>query len=262
MSFNIDASRTTEQRRTGCVEGSKLPFRFSVAVFFYFFTDLKARHTTCLMKSVLFDLDGTIADTETLKAKALASAIEQFGGRPKSEIYKQVMGQSWESVTSAFFAESGIRVSLDQFNPAFREIYGRLIDEELAETRRIAPFLQLLKSKGILIGLVSSASPWMIHKTLLKLHIEDAFEVVISNADTVRHKPHPDAYLIALAKLRVEPSNAIAFEDSESGFQSARAAGLTVYGVKHLYNAGHSFDLCARTLTSFDECLNWEIFVA
>jgi beta-phosphoglucomutase-like phosphatase (HAD superfamily) len=63
-----------------------------------------------------------------------------------------------------------------------------------------------------------------------------------------------------LKKLNTAPAETIAFEDSEAGFQAARAAGLTVYGIKHDFNKTHSFELCAGTITSFDECLTWDLF--
>jgi beta-phosphoglucomutase-like phosphatase (HAD superfamily) len=101
------------------------------------------------MKSVLFDLDGTIADTEILKAKALALAlaVRKFGGSPSPDLYKRVMGQSWEVVTGAFFSDSKIAPAPDQFNPIFREFYSQLIETELTETKSIVPFLHSLKFK-------------------------------------------------------------------------------------------------------------------
>jgi HAD superfamily hydrolase (TIGR01509 family) len=212
------------------------------------------------MKCALFDLDGTVADTEILKAKAIALTIQKLGGEATPETYKSVMGQGWNDVTGAFFQKAGLEANLDVFNPIFREFYGDLVDSELDENRSIKSFLKFLKEKEFSLGLVSSASPWMIQKALTKLNLVDAFDTIISNADTEKHKPHPEAYLKALAKLQRQPSNTIAFEDSESGFKAATAAGLPVYGVKHAYNEIHRFDLCRGTITSFDECLSWEIF--
>jgi len=211
------------------------------------------------MKCVLFDLDGTVADTEVLKAKALSLAVKSLGGDAAPEIYKSVMGQSWEDVTSTFFRHAGVEVSLESFNPIFREKYSALIDSELIEKRAILKFICFLKSKGLLIGLVSSASPWMIDKALSKLNLKTEFDIIVSNADTDRHKPYPDAYLIALEKLGVASENTIVFEDSQSGFQAASAAGLTVYGIRHNYNELHDFQLCRGVLTSFEECLGWEL---
>lgn len=212
------------------------------------------------MKCVLFDLDGTVADTEVLKAKALALAVQKFGGHAFPEIYKKVMGKSWEVVTDTFFEKAGIKVPLDKFNPVFREFYSHLIDSELIENRSIIPFISVLHSKGFSLGLVSSASPWTIEKALAKLNLGSAFEVIVSNADTDKHKPHPDAYLIALSKLKADPLKTIVFEDSESGFMAAKSAGLTVYGVRHIYNETHDFNICSKTISSFDECLVWEVF--
>ncbi len=213
-----------------------------------------------MLKSALFDLDGTLADTEVLKAKALASSVQKFGGIVSHEIYKNVMGQSWEAVTGVFFRHAGIDVALDRFNPVFREEYGRLIDSELSAKPSVSEFIEVLKSKNSTIGLVSSASPWMIQKTLAKLKLENTFDVIVSNAEVERHKPHPDAYLFALEKLAVSNNEAIAFEDSESGFQAAQAAGLKVYGVRHSYNNLHDFSLCAGTIMSFEECLTQRLF--
>ncbi|MNJ96837.1 Phosphorylated carbohydrates phosphatase [compost metagenome] len=212
------------------------------------------------MRCVLFDLDGTIADTEILKAKALSLTVRKLGGEAEPGIYKEVMGQTWEIVTGAFLKHAGLNISLDVFNPIFREKYSHLIDIELKQKVSVVDFLNYLKSKEILIGLVSSASPWMIQKALTKLNLENRFNVIVSNADTDRHKPHPEAYLIALDRLGSRASEAIAFEDSESGFQAAASAKLSVYGIRHEYNVHHSFQLCHRTIESFADYLEWDNF--
>lgn len=212
------------------------------------------------MKCVLFDLDGTIADTEVLKAKALSLSVRELGGEAEPEIYKRVMGQTWEIVTGEFLKFARLKISLDVFNPIFREKYSHLIDTELKQKVSVVDFLNYLKSKEVLNGLVSSASPWMVQKALTKLNLENSFDVIISNADTDKHKPHPDAYLIALDKFGLRSSEVIAFEDSESGFQAATSAKLLVYGIRHEYNAHHSFQLCHRVVDSFADYLKWDDF--
>lgn len=212
------------------------------------------------MDCVFFDLDGTAADTEVLKAKSLSYAVNEFGVKIDPEFYKTVMGQSWEVVTGSFFKHAGISISLDVFNPIFQEKYKQLIELDLIDKRSVVSFINFLKNKKISVGLVTSASPWMIVKVLSKLNLENKFDTIVSNADTTEHKPHPDAYLIALQRLGIKNNAAIAFEDSNSGFSAATSAGINVYGVKHDFNEQHSFDLCQGTITSFDECMNWTIF--
>lgn len=223
------------------------------------------------MKYVLFDLDGTVADTERLKAKAISRAIAHFGGAVSEELYKEWMGKSWEVVTTAFFEAAGVGVTLKEFDPIFREHYLKLLEEELREHNSFSSFAKFLKSRGTRMALVSSGVPWMIQKTLTQLNIASFFEVIVSADDVLKHKPDPEPYLQALAKLGAAPfergaalnqsvADAVVFEDSESGFLSAHRAGLRVYGVKHPFNASHDFSLCAGIFKSFEECLEWEVF--
>jgi beta-phosphoglucomutase-like phosphatase (HAD superfamily) len=205
------------------------------------------------MQCALFDLDGTIADTEVLKAKALSESIRKLGGNSPPEIYKKVMGKSWEVVTNTFLRHSNLESTLEQLNPLFRESYSKLIESELEDTRDAAFFLQRFNEKNFKLGLVSSASPWMIEKSLKKLRLPVSFDVIVSNADITKHKPDPEAYILSLNKLNLSADKAIAFEDSESGFQAASAAGIKVIGIKHSYNEFHDFSLCHRVYDGFDQ---------
>jgi HAD superfamily hydrolase (TIGR01509 family) len=205
------------------------------------------------MNCVLFDLDGTLADTEVLKAKALAESIRELGGTSDAEVYKTVMGKSWEIVTKTFLRHANLNSTLEQLNPLFKKNYSALIESELSDSRGAAKILLWFKDKNFKLGLVSSASPWMIEKTLDKLHLPVSFDVIISGADTKKHKPDPEAYLMALSKLNVAAESAIAFEDSESGFQAASSAGIKVVGIKHSYNEHHDFSLCHSVFENFDQ---------
>jgi len=86
------------------------------------------------------------------------------------------------------------------------------------------------------------------------------FEHSKSQVHTEKHKPDPESYLIALKRFGFHSSETIAFEDSESGFKAATAAGLKVFGIKHEYNERHDFSLCQDALESFDQCLDMEFY--
>lgn len=207
------------------------------------------------MKTVLFDLDGTLADTEVLKAQGLSLAVLHFGGTVSPGVYKNVMGQSWEAVTAKFFQRANIQVSYQEFDPVFREIYTSLIDS-LKPDLGTEKLVQSLKSKNHQLGLVSSAAPWMIDKILARLNFQNVFDSIVGGDDVKNHKPDPEAYLVMLQKLKADANTTIAFEDSESGFKAASAANLKVYGIRHEYNGGHDFKLCAQV---FDHLSQAEI---
>lgn len=207
------------------------------------------------MKTVLFDLDGTLANTEVLKAQGLSLAVRHFGGFVAPGVYKNVMGQSWEAVTAKFFQRANIQVPLQEFDPVFREIYGSLI-ETLVPDLKTEKLVQSLNAKNYELGLVSSAAPWMIDKILTRLNFKNTFDAIVGGDDVKHHKPDPEAYLVMLKKLNAEPVSTIVFEDSESGFQAANSANLKVYGIRHEYNEGHDFSLCAQV---FDHISQAEI---
>jgi HAD superfamily hydrolase (TIGR01509 family) len=214
------------------------------------------------MKAIIFDLDGTLADTESLKAAALSATVEHFGAVVSPEIYKLVMGESWEVVTDKFFEIGAIQVDLVEFDPIFRRHYSQLIDTSIKKNQMTYNFVHLLKSRGFRLGVVSSAARWMVTQVLDKNELQKAFDIVVSGDEVKNHKPNPEAYLVALEKLGLDGDQAISFEDSQAGFKAARSAGIKVYGLRHEYNENHNFDLCEATIESFGECYDWDLFSA
>lgn len=203
-------------------------------------------------KALLFDLDGTLVDSEPLKGQALALATKHFGGDVSSEIYKDVMGKTWEEVTQYFFSNSGISVTLDLFDPVFRKHYDELLNSNLTEKEGLRSFLEFSKSTKIKMGLVTSASKWMTEKILKQLSLSHFFDVIVTREDVALHKPNPEAYLLALKKLDVSPSDSVVFEDSESGVLAAQAAKCRFIFVQHGFNQRHSREGAYQVIDSFN----------
>lgn len=204
-----------------------------------------------MVKAFLFDLDGTLVDSEPLKGEALALAIKHFGGNVSQEAYKNVMGQTWEEVTQHFFSKSGVSVALDVFDPVFRKYYEELLDSNLKEKEGLSTFLEFSKSMQVKVALVTSASTWMTEKILKKLSLSHFFDAIVTREDVSLHKPHPEAYLLALEKLNVSAPDAMIFEDSEAGALAARAAKCPFIFVQHNFNQRHSHQGAYRVIDSF-----------
>ena len=83
------------------------------------------------LRAVLFDMDGTLVDSERLKGQALVESCSLFGGSVKVDNYKAVMGESWENVARYFFNKAQIDPDLHQFNTEFKKIYLELIFQKL-----------------------------------------------------------------------------------------------------------------------------------
>jgi beta-phosphoglucomutase-like phosphatase (HAD superfamily) len=155
------------------------------------------------MKACLFDLDGTLVASETLKARALARACASYGAEADYLIYAEVMGEDWPTVTAHFFKTYSLSPVFDEFNDRFRGFYLDLIEAEITATQGAIQFVFDTRNSGIKVGVVSSAATWMVQTVLSKLDLHNSFDLIITREDVAHHKPDPDAYLLALSRLRV-----------------------------------------------------------
>jgi HAD superfamily hydrolase (TIGR01509 family) len=205
-----------------------------------------------LLKAFLIDLDGTLANSEPLKGRALADTCVLYGGEVTASVYAEVMGQDWETVTAHFFKSAKISPPYEEFNSYFRTHYMELL-EDVALTDGVLSFLLAAQRKGMRLAVVSSAAPWMVDKVLTKLGIDHLFELVITQQDVTRHKPDPQAYELALERLGVTADEVIVFEDSYAGLRAAASAGCRSVALRHEFNSRHDTSLAVQVVSSFAE---------
>ena len=201
----------------------------------------------------LFDMDGTLVDSEKLKGKALAETCILLGGNVKVEVYKSVMGKSWEYVANHFFEKAGIQPEMEVFNMEFKKIYQELLFNELTPNLNSVELLLKLKNKGKRMGVVSSATTWMVNQILEQMNLTEFFEFAISSEYVTKHKPHPEPYLLALEKLDVSSSEVLIFEDTEPGLIAAKGANCDSVAFQHEFNRKHDLSLAIQTITDFNE---------
>ena len=205
-------------------------------------------YTTCL-----FDLDGTLVESKKLKGKALAETCNLFGDKVDATIYKSVMGESWFQVTRYFFKVAEIEPNIDLFNAEFKNIYQQLLSIELLPNPNVEELLTQLKAMGKNLGVVSSADKWMVNQVLSEMNFIDYFDVVITKELVEKHKPNPEAYLLALKKLSVSSSEVLVFEDSRAGLLAAKNANCDSVAFRHEYNVNNDFGLALQVISDFNQ---------
>ncbi|WP_084965216.1 HAD family hydrolase [Thermoactinospora rubra] len=177
--------------------------------------------------AVLFDMDGTLVDTEGLWWSAV-DAVAGALGRPLTPGDEPfVHGRTIED-TAAHLAPKGSAASLAR---RLTEEFTRRIDEGVRVLPGARSLLAQLATAGIPTALVS-ASPRSVVERILPLLEGHRFATVVADGDTPRGKPYPDPYLEAARRLGVAPSRCLAVEDSPAGVTAARAAGCRVVTVE------------------------------
>lgn len=182
------------------------------------------------LRALLFDLDGTLVDSARANHAAYSRALLEVGARIEpDELAKAAAGRQWRDFLPALLRQAGIQC--DPAAVARRK--GELYREMLGELQVNRPLFSLAESvrPEMKTALVTTASEQSVRAVMRLFHLDHLFDLVITGDDVTRHKPDPEAYQLALARLHLAPFECLAFEDSELGVSSAEAAGVAVIRV-------------------------------
>jgi HAD superfamily hydrolase (TIGR01509 family) len=200
-------------------------------------------------------MDGTLVNSERFKGQALSEACLIFGGNVDVNVYKMVMGESWNIVTSHFFNSANIAPNQDEFDSEFYKIYKKLLIDNLALNPSAKELILELKDKNKKLGVVSSAAAWSVNQILNQLELSEYFDVVINGQQVVKHKPDPESYLMALEKLSLPASEVLIFEDSNAGLKAAKSANCDVIAFQHEFNSMNDLSLAMQVISDFKEVI-------
>ncbi len=179
---------------------------------------------------VVFDCDGTLADTEPISDAAWAEVLGTFGYRPTAEDRRAILGRPYP-VTFAYFAQ---RVALGDpaaFRLRLRERFLARFERDLVVFDDAIGTVRTLAAEGVPVAVASSSSHAHVQRVLARAEVVSLVAAVIGADDVSRHKPLPDPYLAAADALGVAPTRCTAVEDSDVGVTSARAAGMYTVAV-------------------------------
>ncbi len=200
----------------------KLPFEFSTAI---------------------FDLDGTLVDTEPFYSEATQIVLEPYGKEFTKDFKRKIMGGDALTGASMIVEKFDLKMTPREFLEK-REKHLRALFPSATEIKGAGEYLHRLKVARTRIALATSSS-----KTLCEIKIghrawSNIFECKIYGDDPelLRSKPAPDIFILCAQRMAVSPENIIVFEDSKNGIQAAKGAGMKVVGIRNEFMSEADFE--------------------
>jgi HAD superfamily hydrolase (TIGR01509 family) len=183
------------------------------------------------VRALLVDLDGTLADTAAANFEAYSAALAEAGAVvTRSRFDAVAAGLSWRQFLPPLLAEAGVTAEPVEIARRKAEIYAAKIGQ-IVVNEALVGVLEMCR-RGCRTALVTTASASAVSTINARFDLQRLFDTVVTGDDVERHKPDPEAYYLAAARLGVTPQQCIIIEDSDAGIAGAQAFGALVLKVQ------------------------------
>jgi HAD superfamily hydrolase (TIGR01509 family) len=187
---------------------------------------------------ILFDMDGTLVDSEKVWSVGLDQLAAHLGGRLSDEARRAMVGTSMSDSMRILHDDLGVVADTTQSVRYLEERVSAMFADGLIWRPGAAELLAAVRAAGVPTALVTATRRHLVEVALITLGTAN-FDAVVAGDDLDETKPHPAPYRTAAELLGTDPSRCVAIEDSPNGIASALAAGCVVVGVPCEVPLGH-----------------------
>lgn len=181
-------------------------------------------------QAIAFDFDGTLIDTLPLHFEAYRKVFESVNLELTfDDFYQNIGGKAAETIP-LFLRGRHTTLTIEEIHSRKKDEIATLFQHASLKILPTARMLPLIVGQ-LPLALVSAGSKPGILQLLERLNWLNFFDVIITGEDTLKSKPDPAPYLLAAKRLGIEPGSIAVFEDTSSGLQSAKAAGMSIFDV-------------------------------
>lgn len=178
-----------------------------------------------MKRGAIFDMDGTLFDTEKLYRQAWLNVAAEFGEEKNYDLPTAISGTN--------LGEESLQIIRRFYSNIDAKAYlARVLEEVRAAAERnlelmtgVEEILHFFQANGVKMAVASSAPVAVIEKNLVRSNLRGYFEVLVGGDKVANGKPAPDIFLLAAKELNLEPNDCYIFEDSFNGIRSAAASG-------------------------------------
>lgn len=181
-----------------------------------------------MLKGAIFDMDGTITDTERLYRDTWLELAVQYGQEPSIPFTKAVCGsngQEMMNIISRFYPT----IDAESFMNDCYATVNRKVENEVPIKEGVREALELFKSKGIKMAVASSSAHDQIEKNMKKSNLFEYFDAFVGGDEVEHSKPHPEIFHKSAERLGLKAEECYIFEDGMNGLRSGLASGGKVF---------------------------------
>jgi HAD superfamily hydrolase (TIGR01509 family) len=199
-----------------------------------------------MIRGVIFDMDGVLCDSEALTAEAGCRMFaETYGLRVEPGEFEPFIGTGEDRYIGGVAEKRGVKLTMPRDKIRMYTIYGEIARGKLQPLPGVRDFIAACRQHGLKLAVASSADLMKVEINLREIALPaSTFDAVLTGADAIHKKPHPEIFLKAAERLQLSPGCCMVVEDAPSGVKAAKAAGCsclgvtTSFGESTLYGAG------------------------
>ena len=184
------------------------------------------------IKGVLFDMDGTVLDSEHLFLKSQIQLLKEFNIDHHACDLEEFKGLSYKDFYPKFMKKFGIISEISEIREKLRTYLHKFMETDLKFIPGFESFFKLyIQNKNYSVGLVTNTTRLSYQKIQTCINIDDYFGYVLTVSESIEPKPSPKPYFQAMNHLSLNFDQIVIIEDSKTGLISAKQTGATVIAI-------------------------------
>lgn len=205
------------------------------------------------LTTLIFDLDGTLVDSERLSQQVWNDFLNPLGYHLNDDAYSRLIGLRSDDSQALVREMFDIRLSAEAMRLALQRAWDAAWQAGMPPMPGLATLHTTLQRYNLRWGVATSSDYSYADGVLRQLGLRQACSAIAGGNEVAQAKPAPDVYLLAAARLEVEPIHCLAVEDSRPGCQAAAHAGMTVAVIPHAQTRSAEFSCAAHIYGSLAE---------
>ena len=212
-----------------------------------------------MLKAILFDLDGTLIDSEHFYLDSWNEILAEVGAELTYDDWvNNYMGTTAHLNAQKIKDKYGLSASVEELTARRKQITIRLFKStDVALMPFVPESLEYYRSKGLRMAIATSSQREDVEAIFERNGLGHFFEFMMTRNDVNEAKPHPESYLRCVERLGIDKHECIVFEDTHTGIASAKAAGLTCYAIQSNTNEHHKLMAADKIFTNLSLAMEY-----